>query len=62
MADISYAVNAAFAMGNIQITTSIGSEVVDPRVNLPKAMRRVFWRIFFFVRSLNRRHISIDIE
>ncbi|KAF9021949.1 hypothetical protein BDZ89DRAFT_1137683 [Hymenopellis radicata] len=41
-------INAAFAMGNIQITTSIGSEVINPRVNLPKAMRRVFWRIFFF--------------
>ncbi|KAF9024819.1 hypothetical protein BDZ89DRAFT_1162030 [Hymenopellis radicata] len=41
-------INAAFAMGNIQITTSIGSEIVNPRVNLPKAMRRVFWRIFLF--------------
>lgn len=43
-------VNAAFAMGNIQIATSAGSEVQNPRVNLPKAMRRVFWRIFFFVK------------
>lgn len=41
-------INAAFAMGNIQITTSAASEVQNPRVNVPKAMRRVFWRIFLF--------------
>ncbi|KAL3418558.1 amino acid permease [Phlyctema vagabunda] len=41
-------INAAFAMGNIQIATSAASEVQNPRVNVPKAMRRVFWRIFIF--------------
>ncbi|ORY88987.1 amino acid permease/ SLC12A domain-containing protein [Leucosporidium creatinivorum] len=40
--------NAAFALGNIQIATSAASEVQNPRVNVPKAMRRVFWRLFFF--------------
>ena len=41
-------INAAFAMGNIQIATSAAGEVTNPRVNVPKAMRRVFWRIFIF--------------
>ncbi|KAG9244774.1 amino acid permease/ SLC12A domain-containing protein [Calycina marina] len=41
-------INAAFAMGNIQIATSAAGEVMNPRVNVPKAMRRVFWRIFIF--------------
>lgn len=41
-------INAAFAMGNIQIATSAAGEVKNPRVNVPKAMRRVFWRIFLF--------------
>jgi amino acid transporter len=46
-------INAAFAMGNIQIATSAASEVKNPRVNVPKAMRRVFWRIFiFYISSL----------
>lgn len=40
-------------MGNIQITTSAAGEVKNPRVNVPKAMRRVFWRlIIFYVASL----------
>lgn len=41
-------INAAFAMGNIQVATSAAGEVQNPRVNVPKAMRRVFWRIFLF--------------
>ncbi|RDW82617.1 hypothetical protein BP6252_03729 [Coleophoma cylindrospora] len=41
-------INAAFAMGNIQVATSAAGEVQNPRVNVPKAMRRVFYRIFLF--------------
>jgi amino acid transporter len=37
----SVLINAAFAMGNIQIATSIGSECKNPRIDVPKAMRRV---------------------
>ncbi|KAI5831862.1 hypothetical protein K523DRAFT_414646 [Schizophyllum commune Tattone D] len=44
----SVLINAAFAMGNIQIATISASEVQNPRQNVPKAMRRVFYRIFFF--------------
>ncbi|KAL1745982.1 amino acid permease/ SLC12A domain-containing protein [Schizophyllum fasciatum] len=44
----SVLINAAFAMGNIQIATISASEVQNPRRNVPKAMRRVFYRIFFF--------------
>ncbi|KAH8898845.1 hypothetical protein GQ53DRAFT_742029 [Thozetella sp. PMI_491] len=41
-------INAAFALGNIQITTIGAGEVENPRINVPKAMRRIFWRIFLF--------------
>lgn len=42
MADIACLLaNAAFALGNIQIATSVGSECKNPRVDVPKAMRRV---------------------
>lgn len=44
----SVLINAAFAMGNIQVATSAAGEVKNPRVNVPKAMRRVFYRIFLF--------------
>jgi amino acid transporter len=47
-------INAAFAMGNIQIATSAAGEVKNPRVNVPKAMRRVFWRLWiFYILSLS---------
>ena len=39
-------VNAAFAMGNIQIATISASEVQNPRQNVPKAMRRVLCVIY----------------
>ncbi|TVY42577.1 Arginine permease [Lachnellula occidentalis] len=46
-------INAAFAMGNIQITCSAAGETKDPRVQVPKAMRRVFWRLLiFYIASL----------
>ncbi|KAH8896890.1 hypothetical protein GQ53DRAFT_680622 [Thozetella sp. PMI_491] len=46
-------INASFAMGNIQITTIGAGEVANPRVNVPKAMRRIFWRInVFYILSL----------
>ncbi|TRM67070.1 amino acid permease/ SLC12A domain-containing protein [Schizophyllum amplum] len=44
----SVLINAAYAMGNIQVATTSASEVQNPRQNVPKAMRRVFYRIFFF--------------
>ncbi|KAL8276435.1 hypothetical protein RQP46_011137 [Phenoliferia psychrophenolica] len=40
--------SAAFALGNIQVVASAASEVQNPRKNIPKALRRVFFRIIFF--------------
>lgn len=40
-------------MGNIQITTIGAGEVENPRVNVPNAMRRIFWRLnIFYIASL----------
>lgn len=40
-------------MGNIQITTIGAGEVANPRVHVPRAMRRIFWRLnLFYIGSL----------
>ncbi|QPC59182.1 hypothetical protein HYE67_001413 [Fusarium culmorum] len=41
-------VNAAFSFGGIETVAVAGGEAKNPRRNIPKAVRRVFWRILFF--------------
>ncbi|QPC70570.1 hypothetical protein HYE68_001322 [Fusarium pseudograminearum] len=41
-------VNAAFSFGGIETVAIAGGEAKNPRRNIPKAVRRVFWRILFF--------------
>ncbi|KAH7141612.1 AAT family amino acid transporter [Dactylonectria macrodidyma] len=41
-------VNAAFSYGGIETVAVAGGEAKNPRRNIPKAVRRVFWRIAFF--------------
>ncbi|OAL44574.1 hypothetical protein IQ07DRAFT_663419 [Pyrenochaeta sp. DS3sAY3a] len=41
-------VNAAFSYGGVEIVVAAAGEAADPRKNIPKAVRRVFSRIFFF--------------
>ncbi|KAJ3542357.1 hypothetical protein NM208_g4152 [Fusarium decemcellulare] len=41
-------VNAAFSFGGIETVAVAGGEAENPRRNIPKAVRRVFWRILFF--------------
>lgn len=41
-------VDAAFAYGGVEIVAVAAGEAEDPRKNIPKAVRRVFWRILFF--------------
>lgn len=41
-------VNAAFSMGGIETVAVAAGEAEDPRRNIPKAVKRVFWRILFF--------------
>jgi amino acid transporter len=54
-------INASFAMGNIQIATIGAGEVSNPRVNVPKAMRRIFIRIFlFYIMSLLSVGLILD--
>lgn len=38
-------VNAAFSYGGVELVTVAAGEAEDPRRNIPKAVRRVFWRI-----------------
>ncbi|RMZ75176.1 hypothetical protein DV738_g5603, partial [Chaetothyriales sp. CBS 135597] len=41
-------VNAAFSYGGAEMVAVAAGEAEDPRRNIPKAVRRVFWRILFF--------------
>ncbi|MCJ1272246.1 hypothetical protein MMC21_000032 [Puttea exsequens] len=41
-------VNAAFAYGGVEMVAVAAGEAENPRRNIPKAIRRVFWRIIFF--------------
>ncbi|KAL8650115.1 MAG: hypothetical protein Q9210_004009, partial [Variospora velana] len=41
-------VNAAFSSGGVEIMAVAAGEAKNPRYNIPKAVRRVFWRILFF--------------
>jgi yeast amino acid transporter len=40
--------NAAFSYGGVENVAVAAGEAEDPRRNIPKAVRRVFWRILFF--------------
>lgn len=41
-------VNAAFSYNGIEMVAVAAGESENPRKNIPKAVRRVFWRILFF--------------
>jgi yeast amino acid transporter len=41
-------VNAAFSYGGAEMVAVAAGEASNPRKNIPKAIRRVFWRILFF--------------
>ena len=41
-------VNAAFAYSGVEMVAVAAGESENPRRNIPKAVRRVFWRILFF--------------
>lgn len=41
-------VQATFAYGGSEMCVIAAGETVDPRRNIPKAVRRVFWRILMF--------------
>ncbi|KAL9635645.1 MAG: hypothetical protein Q9164_003327 [Protoblastenia rupestris] len=41
-------VNASFSYGGVEMVAVAAGEAENPRVNIPKAVRRVFWRILFF--------------
>lgn len=41
-------VNAAFSFGGVEMVAVAGGEAENPRRNIPKAVRRVFWRILLF--------------
>ncbi|OJD26195.1 hypothetical protein ACJ73_02426 [Blastomyces percursus] len=41
-------VNAAFSFGGVEMVASAAGEAANPRRNIPKAVRRVFWRIITF--------------
>lgn len=40
--------NAAFAYGGVEMVAVAAGEAENPRKNIPKAVRRVFWQILFF--------------
>ncbi|KAL8995716.1 MAG: hypothetical protein Q9169_004610 [Polycauliona sp. 2 TL-2023] len=44
----SVLVNAAFSYGGVEFVAVAAGEAQNPRHNIPKAIRRVFWRILFF--------------
>ena len=48
LAFFSTLVNAAFAYGGVEMVAVAAGEAENPRKNIPKAVRRVFWRILFF--------------
>lgn len=37
-------VNAAFSYGGVEMVAVAAAEAENPRKNIPKAVRRVFWR------------------
>jgi amino acid transporter len=39
---------AAFTYGGVEMVAIAAGEAEDPRRNIPKAVRRIFWRILFF--------------
>lgn len=41
-------VNASFSYGGVEMVAVAAGEAENPRKNIPKAVRRVFWRILFF--------------
>lgn len=41
-------VNASFSYGGVEVVAVAAGEAEDPRRNIPKAVKRVFWRILFF--------------
>ncbi|KAK4211595.1 putative proline-specific permease put4 [Rhypophila decipiens] len=41
-------VNAAFSYAGVEVVAVAAGEAENPRKNIPKAVRRVFWRILFF--------------
>ena len=41
-------VNAAFSYGGVEMVAVAAGESANPRYNIPKAVRRVFWRILLF--------------
>ena len=41
-------VNAAYSYGGVEMVAVAAGESENPRRNIPKAVRRVFWRILFF--------------
>jgi amino acid transporter len=43
----SVLVNAAFSYGGVELVAVAAGEAENPRKNIPKAVRRVFWRILF---------------
>lgn len=40
--------NAAFSYTGVETIAAAAGETENPRKNIPKAVRRVFWRILFF--------------
>ncbi|KAL6362089.1 hypothetical protein LRP88_05573 [Fusarium phalaenopsidis] len=44
----SVLVNAAFSYAGVEIVAVASGESQNPKRNLPKAARRIFWRILFF--------------
>lgn len=41
-------INAAFSYGGVETVAVAAGETENPRKNIPKAVKRVFWRILFF--------------
>jgi amino acid transporter len=41
-------VNAAFSYGGVEMVAVAAGEAENPRKNIPKAVKRTFWRILFF--------------
>ena len=41
-------INAAFSYGGVEMVAVAAGEAENPRKNIPKAVKRVFWRILFF--------------
>lgn len=52
-------VNAAFAYGGVEMVAVAAGEAENPRHNIPKAVRRVFWRILFFYGELLQKIVPI---